>query len=917
MVVIDDEAPPTVVWKSLFSSSFPSVASSDDVAGVASAPSPNQPPASTNITTSVPSAPGERYGDPDGTQSVAASGTGSGDPDAAIPETASAPTAAPVNVNNNNNNGGNGLWDWWFVPFAVLVALLISFVTLYAVEKSLPEKTCPNTREQHLSSLDPKEVGRWETVIPEDNGAAEFDQLGMQSVHAILLPSGKVLLTPGSSWRNDKSKTDVFPDTPLEDLKAGKGLYNKEEDPFKYEKMRDYYNTVNNCATYNPASNEFFRVPHPVPVNDTSPNDGRFVPTDLFCSGHLQLPDGNPLFVGGTQFYLPHFSGHHATYIYDWIHDAERDWTTFDWTVMPENQTTEAEDSDTPWFFAGLMKRGRWYPSIVPLMDGRFVIIGGFVDFEDLALDGMYKFEVNQLIEFFDYRRFDGTNTSAAWRHSDVSGSKDSPFQTSLPLEDREGAANCTRCDDGDENCRRECGAHKNDTFKLYPRVALMPDSRRIFFTRDGDFNSMRDPTAMHMRNTKFTYIMDVGTDFDEPQISFARGPDLPRHTLNAGSVIRDPNDNMRLLVSGGMKNSGGFYAPGMMEADDPLATFNGTRYNKLANHYLGGRGSRGVLRYNMPSDEDGIGTWDDEDKDFLGPSANSERTMHYKVILPNRQVLVVGGGNYWFGHSVPHPVLYTSSSSSSDKGGYDAGKLMAPYTGERLYHNTALLLADGRVFMAGGNANRASLDTDQEIALPRDNSTVGQRKFNPRSVERDLYFLADGRMARGHRPSLAEEWTAEIYSPPYMFIDGTRRTMIDELHKSPTGDIVSAVINNKRHYLLHSNMTIVLELSDIPGPELCEIEEGYLTLVKLGSATHGWDSGQQLFNITITPGSATRETASKGSLEFKAPDSQTMQIVPAFYHLFYVDCRGKPTVAQSVRFDDNAESVREPAKPP
>ena len=47
----------------------------------------------------------------------------------------------------------------------------------------------------------------WESVIPEANGAAIGNQLGMHSIHAVLLPSGKVLLTPGSGWRNT-NRTD-------------------------------------------------------------------------------------------------------------------------------------------------------------------------------------------------------------------------------------------------------------------------------------------------------------------------------------------------------------------------------------------------------------------------------------------------------------------------------------------------------------------------------------------------------------------------------------------------------------------------------------------------------------------------------------------------------------------------------------
>ena len=46
---------------------------------------------------------------------------------------------------------------------------------------------------------------------------------------------------------------------------------------------------------------------------------------------------------------------------------------------MPQSEgnayDSDGEDTDTPWKFSGFMKIGRWYPSIVPLMDGRMVIV--------------------------------------------------------------------------------------------------------------------------------------------------------------------------------------------------------------------------------------------------------------------------------------------------------------------------------------------------------------------------------------------------------------------------------------------------------------------------------------------------------------------------------------------------------------
>lgn len=148
---------------------------------------------------------------------------------------------------------------------------------------------------------DPAVYGRWETVIPAPGGAAIERILGMQTVHAVLLPSGKVLWASGSSWRNH-GPVEHYPENP--DPAPGRGVFNREGDPFSMDSLENYYQLVNNVALYDPGQNTFYRIPHPVPVRDTA-QVGQFVPNDLFCTGHQHLPNGNILFTGGTQYYYP------------------------------------------------------------------------------------------------------------------------------------------------------------------------------------------------------------------------------------------------------------------------------------------------------------------------------------------------------------------------------------------------------------------------------------------------------------------------------------------------------------------------------------------------------------------------------------------------------------------------------------
>lgn len=169
-------------------------------------------------------------------------------------------------------------------------------------------------------------------MLQSANGAARSGELGTHSIHIVVLPSEKVLIVPGSGWRNlEKEGTNykaaayTFDEAFNEesgarrcDIETGEGVCtyvgdgsypNRNFDPFKNEALELYYRHHNNAATYDPKTNEFFRVPHPKPVDDDG-KDGYFKPSDMFCAGHLQLPDGNAMFVGGTQFVAPFFTGH-------------------------------------------------------------------------------------------------------------------------------------------------------------------------------------------------------------------------------------------------------------------------------------------------------------------------------------------------------------------------------------------------------------------------------------------------------------------------------------------------------------------------------------------------------------------------------------------------------------------------------
>jgi hypothetical protein len=168
----------------------------------------------------------------------------------------------------------------------------------------------------------------------------------MQTVHATLLPSGVVLLASGSSWRN-RCPIETYPQ--ITDPLGGQGIFRQREDPFLSNKIDDYFQLVNNVGVYDSSKNTFYRIPHPVPISDPKWPE-HFAPSDLFCTGHLHVPDGNVLFVGGTQYYHPFRTGHRATYLFDWRKETNIIWNKVDWRRMPYNNGTD--NSNNPWIFA-------------------------------------------------------------------------------------------------------------------------------------------------------------------------------------------------------------------------------------------------------------------------------------------------------------------------------------------------------------------------------------------------------------------------------------------------------------------------------------------------------------------------------------------------------------------------------------
>ncbi len=192
-------------------------------------------------------------------------------------------------------------------------------------------------------------------------------------------------------------------------------------------------------------------------------------------------------------------------------------------------------------------------------------------------------------------------------------------------------------------------------------------------------------------------------------------------------------------------------------------------------------------------------------------------RYMHNLVVLPDGKVLAVGGS--------------AAGGNQTTTSGSLAAEMWDPATGTwttmaseqdpRQYHSTALLLPDGRVLVAGG----------------------------------------------GRNSSYPNYFTAEVYTPPYLF-KGPRPTIAAAPSSATYGSTIT-----------------------LTTPDAANIAS--VALIKLGADTHAINMDQRYVPLSFSAGS--------GSLTVPMPpDGNTAP--PGYYMLFIVNANGVPSVAKIVQ---------------
>lgn len=636
-------------------------------------------------------------------------------------------------------------------------------------------------------------VGLWETVpLPPNRGD------WMQAVHTAVLPNGKVLIANGSSNRNTL-------------IEEGDGV------TFSDGVDSTNYDVVNNTSLFDPETETYERIDSPPAVQEGQSND-------LFCSGHIHLLDGNVLFVSGTSRYYPgeNFEGSKQTNIYNW---KENKWTT-----------------------AGLFNEGRWYPSLVPLSDGKIVIFSGL----KFGKPG----QIAHTIEIYD-------PTTKKLNYIDLDYIEDSPFNVKVEYEDK--------YEYNGEQITKKIDAY--DSIDVYPRIFPTADGR-LLITGDG---AGKFPLEIHASNK--SYLMSVIDKGDgNLDVKFEVGPDREELSKVYGTGLLDPYYQGDVLLVGGLVNTNSiaFGWPQFPELKDSLKK-------------KGARISTSLERWVSPKNPGENGKWEVVDN-FL----DTPRAMNMAVILPTKEILVINGGQYAEYDPIYAPVLMTPDESAP--GGYKA-TTMSSAQFPRLYHNGALLLPDARVLSIGGNPRRAARKADGTVRvddLPNGtdyyvlapltdepNQPKGSGKVNtPEEYQtfltnyykdpKNTYFAEEDPL-----PFVpAEIYQAEIFSPPYLFKPGARPEIINAPETLKYGQSDTIAVKDAT-------------------------QDGSLVMVKLGTVTHSLDYGQLLAEAIIN----NVDLGATSAIDFTAPENANLY-PPGYYMMFYINDIGKPSKAKMVKLE-------------
>jgi hypothetical protein len=450
---------------------------------------------------------------------------------------------------------------------------------------------------------------------------------------------------------------------------------------------------VNQVRTWDPVTEEVFNAPGEPefgPSSIPAADPPTLHDNDMFCSAHVYLPDAH-LFVAGGNLEYPtdHPAGGHP------VHPTPPDYDSpearpacHDFLGLRDSFIYHHHSVE---FTHGpKMQRGRWYPSLLSLGDGRVLAVSGL---DDIGQGGSKGYSIGgQTCQY-------GVLNRTADIFDPATMSWGSPIATGGP------------------------GQINPDNFSLYPYVHLLPTGK-VFLAAPTGATEVFDPETLVREGAQ--------------KFSTRGGRDYGFSTLLA--LRPSEGYRARVLNAGGGNNTG---VTNKTEIIDFSAV--NPQWTAASNMMHG-------------------------------------RAQGASVLMPDGKLLVVGGTSG--ADNAHNAILQAEIYDPATNAWSSAGTSFIP----RLYHSVAILLPDGRVFVAGSN--------------PHDTMDPNERLVETR---------------------------IEVYSPPYLF-KGER----------PAIPVHPEVVNYT------TSFTIQL------GSEADVDTASQVVLLRLGSTTHTRNFDQRLVELTF-----------------------------------------------------------------
>lgn len=254
-------------------------------------------------------------------------------------------------------------------------------------------------------------------------------------------------------------------------------------------------------------------------------------------------------------------------------------------------------------------------------------------------------------------------------------------------------------------------------------------------------------------------------------------------------------------------------------------------------------------------------------------PSGYGQRDYGSAVMYEPGKILLVGGG------------YTTATAEVIDLNAGATWRPVQPMSVARRQHN-ATLLADGRVLVTGGS------NTTAFNSAPTDSRVLRAERWDPATETWDtlarmshhrLYhstalLLPDGRVlsvgsGQPAAAGLTDDFTAEIFTPPYLFrLDGTLATR-PQIVAAPTEVSYGQAFT-------------------VQTPSAASIVKA--TWIRLSSVTHSFNQNQRMNRLTVTPSGTS-------SVIVNAPAS-SREAPPGHYMLFLIDSNDVPSIARIIR---------------